>query len=862
MTRSVEDLNASISAFSPPSFVDDDPLVMLVHLQHTGFCELDLSTLTLTPAGGRYGEHLLASEKGDPFMYAHRLPGGMRFLFGSYWGSHMYGDQAKGVRVHFALPTDQPGGVVARPTRVLQDPVDPSIFWVASRFGLRRFSDRELTFDTYVVSGTNADFASTNFFNDLVIDRHGQKWLASNSGLIKISKLAWLFQDQGVDGLPGFRDIDFGKTVTDASGSLWVASFDRGIFHVEPRKEPVPLPRWRSNLASGANITFDLRMIDGVPYAATDRGILRYNAASGRFDDTGWVPDSLLRNEAAAVCTHLDTQGEWWCGVGRGGGLVRIRSDGQRTVYNHYNAKPGTPLYLPIRYPSVIAEDGNGDLWMGLPRVEGMLVRWRRATERFDTVRVDLGSLQLLRLAITDLRFDSTQNLWATTYSHGMLRRDACKGTWTQFGVREGLRSNDVTAAAFDASGNLWVSTFNGIAVLQHGTNRFRAFSMEDGMPHAHVSWLGFPYPDQPDRMLVTGTGYVHAVDARILLQPLGPLRVAIERIDVESQPHALHDEANFRYDQSHFEFFFGAVNLVNGPDNRYRYKLEGLDDRWVDAGGLRSANYANVPPGRYVFRVKADNANIGWSEPASFSFVVAAPFWQRWWFYTLVAFACAAVIYLVYRVRIDRLLEMERVRTNISRDLHDDIGSTLSSINLLAHATRSRLTDADQQRVDESLVRIGERTQRMLDSMKDIIWSIKPENDALPNVLARMREYASSTLEAKQIEATINFPSNVNNLQLQLELKNNLYLVFKEAVNNLAKYSGATRANIELTISNRSLKMVVQDNGLGFDPAALRCGNGLNNMQRRAQESGAQLTVESSPGGGTSVVFLVPRLP
>jgi streptogramin lyase/two-component sensor histidine kinase len=862
ISQVTDDMNSSVNVFNPPFFVDEDSTIMLVHQHNSGAQLLDLATLQMSLSDGRYGEGERPNGHGDPFVLLNRLPGGAHYLLASYWGHYLYHAPSTNVRRDFGIPPGQPGGVAAHPSRIVQDPMDPDIIWVASRFGLRRFSSREITFTSYVVSGTNADFTATNIFTDLVIDRHGQKWLASNTGLIKISKLTWLFQDLGFEQVAALRDVSFHTVIADPQGRPWVASAYSGIFRADPPGDPMPLTRWHSKLASGSNITFDLRRIDGHYYAATDRGILKFNEATERFEDTGLIPERLLANEASAVCIHKDIRGEWWFGVGRGVGLVRIDTAGNTRVYDHYLAAPGTALHLPIRYPSVIAEDAQGDLWMGLARVEGMLIRWDRKADRFDTVHVAVEGLPVQRIPVTDLHFDREDNLWVTTYSYGVLRRDMRTGTWTRHDVRDGLRSNDVTSAAFDGDGNLWVGTFNGIAVLQRGTNRFRAFSMEDGMPHANVSWIGFPYPDDPNRLVVTGVGYARSADIRHLLEPMRPLRPVIHGIHVESEPYTPVPENRFSYDRSHFQFFFTAVNLVNGTDNRYMYKLEGLDARWVDAGGRRFANYANVPPGEYVFHVKVGNANNGWSEPVSFGFRVDPPFWQRWWFVLLVTVVVAAMIYAAYRVRVDRLLEMERVRSHISRDLHDDIGSTLSSINILAHATRSRMNERDQGRVEESLVKIGERTQRMLDNMTDIIWSIKPENDSLPNVLARMRDYASGMLEAREIDHTIIFPDQFTNLQLPLELKNNLYLVFKEAVNNLVKYSGASKALIQITIRNRTLHLLVQDNGRGFDTTARRRGNGLSNMQRRAEESTAELKVESSPGKGTTIEFIISRIP
>ena len=208
--------------------------------------------------------------------------------------------------------------------------------------------------------------------------------------------------------------------------------------------------------------------------------------------------------------------------------------------------------------------------------------------------------------------------------------------------------------------------------------------------------------------------------------------------------------------------------------------------------------------------------------------------------------------------IEIERQREQEKVRQRISRDLHDDIGSTLSSISMLSRTAKKRMEEKDEVKLYESLEKIGERTQSTLDNMSDIIWSIKPENDSLENVLAHMRDYAGTVLESEKINYNINFPSGSENIHLPLELKNNLYLVFKEAVNNLAKYSHCTRANIELTVESKKIRMLIEDNGRGFDSenSTGKSGNGLHNMKKRAQESGASLSIVSSRGEGTRVVF------
>ena len=178
----------------------------------------------------------------------------------------------------------------------------------------------------------------------------------------------------------------------------------------------------------------------------------------------------------------------------------------------------------------------------------------------------------------------------------------------------------------------------------------------------------------------------------------------------------------------------------------------------------------------------------------------------------------------------------------------------------MLSHSAKKRLDEKDVNRTYVSLEKINERTQRMLDNMNDIIWSIKPENDSLVSVLSRMREFAATVLEAKNITCIIDFPSANTNLVLPLELKNNLFLIFKEAINNLAKYSGATQAHIVLSISGNKLYMRITDNGKGFDSTDSitgNGGNGMKNMRKRARESKAELIVNSKKGEGTTIEFI-----
>lgn len=215
-------------------------------------------------------------------------------------------------------------------------------------------------------------------------------------------------------------------------------------------------------------------------------------------------------------------------------------------------------------------------------------------------------------------------------------------------------------------------------------------------------------------------------------------------------------------------------------------------------------------------------------------------------------------IVVLINRAKLKRTVEMERMRNRLSRDLHDDIGSTLSSINILSRTAQNNLSQADDK-TKATLEKINERSQRLLDNMKDIIWNINPENDTIEEVMSRMREYATAILEAKYIDYTFNFPNEKIDCILSMEVKNNMYLIFKEAVNNLSKYSGATKAHISLTFDEKNIHLKIEDNGKGFNDDEIPHKGGLQNMKIRAEEISGIIMIDSKIETGTVIELSVP---
>jgi signal transduction histidine kinase len=273
--------------------------------------------------------------------------------------------------------------------------------------------------------------------------------------------------------------------------------------------------------------------------------------------------------------------------------------------------------------------------------------------------------------------------------------------------------------------------------------------------------------------------------------------------------------------------------------------------------------NFANLAPGRYQFLVRAVNADgVASQTPARFSFTILPPFWRRWWFLTLAATLVGLAGYALHRYRVARLIELERMRTRIATDLHDDIGAGLSQIAILSEVSRQRLGKV-QNGVNESLARIANTSRDLLDSMSDIVWAINPRRDRVSDLAQRLREFAGDVFTSREIEFSFRTPASGLEIRLDADVRRQLYLIFKEAVNNAARHSRCTQAEIEFEVAQDRLLLDVRDNGRGFDPngdgATSRNGNGLVSMRERARALGGEIEINSQPNLGTAIKLNLP---
>jgi signal transduction histidine kinase len=267
---------------------------------------------------------------------------------------------------------------------------------------------------------------------------------------------------------------------------------------------------------------------------------------------------------------------------------------------------------------------------------------------------------------------------------------------------------------------------------------------------------------------------------------------------------------------------------------------------------------YTNLRPGKYILHLKAGDGIDSWYDKIlKLDIEVLPAYYETWWFRLLVITGIVTLLYSLYRYRIQQLLHLQQVRNRISADLHDELGSSLSGISIMG--TLAQKSISEEHESSQYISRIVDEVKQVSGSLDDIVWNISPKNDTLSSMMARMMRYASELFEAKQIKYEFVFPKNVERIRLSMEQRRNFYLIFKESVNNLVKYSRCSLASIRITVLQSNLLLVVEDNGIGFDMTKQSDRNGLRNMKDRSKKLDGNFTIRSMPGNGTTIELQFP---
>lgn len=693
-------------------------------------------------------------------------------------------------------------------------------------------------------------------------DSGGNVWLGTgSSGAYRMAKQGFTSYDEA-DGLP---TKSVASVVRGSDGQTYVIAGAQKISRFDGKGFTTVTP---VNMGIGSWSINQIHFQDhaGEWWVMGSQGLQRYPRVE-RLEDLAHTPAKRLYTTADGLIDHAlfqlfeDSRGDIWISIIGQQDSVNRWERSTDTIHR-YTAGDGFPV---ANNPTALGEDRAGNVWMGY--YLGGLGRFRNG--RFEMFTAEQGAPPGY---VRDIHTDVNGRLWIATSSGGVVRVDdptAEHPVLTNITTAQGLSSNQANCITEDRFGRIYVGTGRGVSRLDITTGRVKIFTTTDGLRQNLITlceaggdgalWfatsLGLaryePTAEEqtPSPPIFIGSVRANGDPARKLSE-LG--EAAVGSLDLAS-------------DQRQVQIGFFALGFSTAETLRYQYKLDGSAADWSEPATQRTVNL-NLSPGSYRFLVRAVTSDGVFSEvPASVSFSIARPVWQRWWFLLMLTVLIAGAVFALYSYRLKRLVELERVRTRIATDLHDDIGSSLSQIAILSEVVRQKIGD---ETVNHPLNMIADTSRDMVDSMSDIVWAINPEKDHLSDLLQRMRRFASDSLEASDIAYAFRSDEAHREIVLGADIRREVYLVFKECINNIVKHAGAGSVDMSVAVENKTLIVSVRDDGKGFvqpQPGVTSNGydgfggNGLVNMRRRSEGLGGSLIMVSEPGNGTTIEIRVP---
>jgi len=696
----------------------------------------------------------------------------------------------------------------------------------------------------------------SDHYGQIIEDKSGNIWFATGSGINKLTATK-PFRQYG--DLPYITQKRKSRTVSkiieDRNGNLWIGYGGGGTKRVNMTTGDTAAYQYIGNdplRVDENDITDIYEDRSGTIWIATrTTGLSRWNKTDNSF--TWYVhnpndPSTIRSNNILVLNNVNDTLFI----IGTEYGLdVMNRFNGTFKRFDEYVSQYTSKDNiggLPYLY------DRKGNLWLG-PH------RYNLVTHEYTVFPVDkLDSTTLGVQDVITIFQDSKERIWFCTFGGGLHRYLSETNTFKRYTEAEGMPSNIVYSIEEDAKGNLWLGTRQGLVRFNPEKETMRTFTKEDGLIDNEFFWRS-SCKDSQGHLLFGG------VDGLIIFHP--------EELDVDSLvpsvtltsmkvfdkefpfPASFHErkQIDLEYQWNFFSIEFAALDFLPHEKDQFKYKLDGFEEQWQEADETMTAKYTDVHPGQYDFYIQARNRDGVWGAPQNMATIIIIPaFWMTWWFKTSVVLLILAMMYSLYRYRLMKIVELQNVRMKIAGDLHDEIGSNLSGIAIAAQMKARNNSFTEEER--REFMEIGQTAIQTASSMRDIVWFINPQNDSTENLLMKMKDTAKALLKSMDVTFTENHSVQIT---LPLELRRQLFLIYKEALHNIAKHSGATKVSIRLEEVQSVIELQIQDNGKGFDPAARSNGNGLGNMNRRAKECHGELLVETN-FHGTILTLKIPR--
>lgn len=688
-------------------------------------------------------------------------------------------------------------------------------------------------------------------------DREGNIWAGTTDGLSRINNIISFIRTIELPGANANPPAECYKLAEGNDHDLYASIYGLGTYRIDKINNRLEIVDNKLvSLAWGSMLSNDVLYIGG----GGPKKLVAYDIKGQKMRPASFL-DPYYGNAEIVTLLYKDSHGDEWFSFNQGGGIARKPAGGG--IIEHYSKTSASPAFS-FSYLANATEDKQGNSWFAVNK-NNLLLKWNYAKKTFTELNMDTvpGISTSLTGNIVYIYSDQSDTLWISYEGLGVVAYDIARHRGRVLTMEDGLPTNYITSIITDNKKRFWMGSVKGLACYLPAEQKFIIFKKENGLPTDRFASGAVCFDNTANELWISSEKLLLRMDPdELLSQHTKTIGIYIDEVHINGRIIDPSVFPSFKHYENNLQFQFAAADLAGGKELEFAYQLKGADPGWIYSGSKRSAIYSSLNPGKYTFLVKAKRkGDTDWIEIREpFSLVIATPWWQTWWFRLIVVCAFITSVILIVRNYFRRRLEkqkailekqqaVEKERTRIATDMHDDFGASLSRIKFLSE--KMQLQKNDMAKVNEDLGKISAYSDEMAEKMGEIVWALNRRYDSSGDLVSFCRAYASEYLEDKNIK--LRFESdNTADIKINGEIRRNIFLVIKESLHNVVKHAKATEVKISIHC-DKELHVVIQDNGKGFDSSSVRpFANGIENMKKRIEEIGGRFHIQNA--GGTMI--------
>ncbi len=692
--------------------------------------------------------------------------------------------------------------------------------------------------------------------------RDGSYWLSTTNGITRFSlnnpQVNYWRKELNVGNGDEFKSI-----LKGADRNIYYLAQDKSLF--------------RFNRSTGTTRRVDSSLYycwsatqsgDDIIFTGAGRKIAVYNTLSGKISHPSFLQPFYTNNTDLVTLVFKSRNGDLWYSCNGSAGIIRNPYGTNELI--QYSRTTSPPAFSHS-YVHTAAEDSKGNIWWASNKTS-MLLKWNASKKQFEEYPVDqLIPQHKLKTGVSGLFIDAAENLWVALDGAGLMKYNLITKSGAYYDINKGLPADAVYGMCNDSKNRLWFGTRKGLCCYLPDKDKVIAFTSYDGFPEDDFEGNGIYYDKEENLLYLGAKQSIAFFNPDTLLQRTITRRppVFIDEMLVNGRVFYFDNEKKIKLGtkENNIEFSFASPDFNRNNQLTFQYQLIGSSNEWVDLGDKRSVTFNGLPHGKYTISVRCKyKGTETWEEASNpFTFTIKTPLTKTLWFRLLVVAFIAGFVWAIIRnyylrklekqrAYAERIQAVEKERTRIATDMHDDFGASLSRIKFLSE--KLQLYNPDNPSEKNDLEKISLYSDEMAEKMNEIVWALNQRYDSLGDLVSFCRSYISEYLQDKDIK--LHFQTgDIQEKKIQGEVRRNIFLVIKEALHNIVKHAKATEVTISFSQDDQ-LHVIIHDNGKGIEKDNIRpFANGLENMKKRIEDINGRFSIENK--GGTRITLSIP---